>query len=590
MATTLIKEIHQKGSTGSTAIGVNGDNVKLNTAQPNSGTITNASVALNASNAIYYNNTQAEMYRKGVQIANLNSSISNLTDAAANYITKNMVNGTPSTDKDGNKILTQNSDIQIQDNKVILTGNDSTGSKKAIIEGTSAPNTAAISSLAAAIPYMVQVNPASGSSTVQSYNSTNSNDFFIKGQDGLQNIGKKFNALRNTVNSMSTSSMSEDELIRRYYQNKQHYIVYNSNITAYEGYPSTDSRFLPQGASTEKPLLPGGFTRYMVYETSEDWTPTINATIDSAAKGYTTGGSWTGSTYTGPITNYPTLKQDNNGKYILKDKDKLPTPPDGYMWVCEYVRGTFTHNNKNMLWIKKDGFYTYNGYVTGSSAGVGPIISCDIPVQNLYKGTSFTNLTDMLQDTDQWKATNLCSGNFYQRDDGQIGSILNDYAGTKIKLYLTNSTSTPIMYQYHRLAEKRSYRFGGVASSISGDTVKTFQRIGNKYNQEDRIRLEARCGHSTAMSNGKYVYGSYFCTTHGLSDYDTLNWKSAGVFGASCLNMPLCFIFTTPFMYAEYTLVSTATTYDPLYWFNPSQDTNYTEDEGDNQNQSFQDS
>lgn len=582
----LIREIVQKqpGNTPNTtvAIGAKGENVILDIGNSTVNDPPSLTSVKNTNPAIYYNNVQAQMYRKGHQIAKLRSDLTATTSAFSQ--------STTTLNNNINNISSAMSNIQVNDGRVNLlqASQRHIRDKLPLRDGeTIKPD---IKTLAAAIPYLASADPRLTGSTVPRAYFENTDDFYIKGEDTLPIISSKFNALRNTVNSMSTSSMSEDELIRRYYQNKQHYIVYNSNITAYEGYPSTDSRFLPQGASTEKPLLPGGFTRYMVYETSEDWTPTINATIDSAAKGYTTGGSWTGSTYTGPITNYPTLKQDNNGKYILKDKDKLPTPPDGYMWVCEYARGTFTHNNKNMLWIKKDGFYTYNGYVTGSSAGNGPIISCDIPVQNLYKGTSFTNLTDMLQDTDQWKATNLCSGNFYQRDDGQIGSILNSYAGTKIKLYLTNSTKTLNLYQYHRLAEKRSYRFNGVASSISGDTINTFQHIGNKYNQEDRIRLEARCGHSTAMSNGKYVYGSYFCTSHGLSDYDTLNWKSDGVFGASCLNMPLCFIFTTPFMYAEYTLVPTATQYYPLYWFNPSQDTNYTEDEGDEQNQSSQDS
>lgn len=582
MATTLIKEIHQKGSTGSTAIGVNGGNVKLDTTQPNPGTITNASAALNASNAIYYNNTQAEMYRKGVQIENLRNNLTATTSAFSQ--------STTTLNTAINNVSSVMNNIQVDDSRVNLLQASQRYIRDKLPSRDGETTKPDIKTLAAAIPYLASADPrlATGSTVPRAY-FEDTDDFYIKGEDTLPIISSKFNALRNTVNSMSTSSMSEDELVRRYYKNKQHYIVYNSNITAYEGYPSTDSRFLPQGVSTTKPLLPGGFTRYMVYETNSDWTPTINATIDSAAKGYTTQGVWTGSTYTGPITNYPTLRQDDNGKYILKDKDKLPTPPDGYMWICEYVRGTFTHNNNNMLWVKKDGYYTYNGYVTGSTAGTGPIISCDIPVQNLYKGTSFTNLANISQDSDQWKATNLCTGNFYQRDDKQVGSVLNNYAGIKIKLYLTNSTRQLNLYQYHRFAEKRSFKYGGVASSISGDTTKTFQQIGNKYNPEDRIRLEARCGHSTAKSNNAFVYGSYFCNPEGHAQYETINWKSIGVFGASCLNMPLCFTFTTPFMYAEYTLVSTAATYDPLYWFNPLQDTNYSEDEGDEQNQGSQD-
>lgn len=570
MATTLIKEIHQKGSTGSTAIGVNGENVKLDTAQPNPGTIINASAALNASNAIYYNNTQAEMYRKGIQIENLNSSMSNLTGATANYITTNMVNGTPSTDENGNKILTQNSDIQIQDNKVILTGDDSTGSKKAIIEGTSAPNTAAISSLAAAIPYMVQVDPASGSSTVQSYNSINSNDFFIKGQDGLQNIGKKFNAFYQRMTT-STNTMTDAELINKYGIDHQgeHYIIQNSKIQSSLGWPST--------TSATKLNLDGGHMRYRVYQGEAVIEKAPSAGIPAKNT----------DIHFGPNTIYKSYIAKSytvSSTSRLYDIDQLPTAPRGYKWKCIYVRGTYPYPNMTeeniittdseyyMLWEKLDGYSTVNGYLNN-----GWELSFDLPVYNLYKGTNFDNLVRAEMSKDIWQAINLTnstkgfdSTNKYSFASaagstyGGVHGYLSNLPSMKAILWGNNSTEKKYLYQrpiyYQRRVDFDDY------------TNLMITKVGSRFSPQEKLRYSLAAQSGT--KDGK-TFWDYF------HNYIDNTWQGNGPAVLSLKDWPISLVFKKPFMYAEYILVPVTTKVYTDEWYNLNPTDEYHGDDED---------
>ena len=584
----LIKNIYQKGTTGSTAIGANGENVSLNIVQPSVGDIANASNALNSSNAIYYNNVQAQMYRKGFQINNLNTnlastvnvlsaSISNLNSNISSYVHKtNDVTGGSVTAN--NKVLTQASTIS--DSHISISGNHNTGNIKAIIDGTSATDSAQITSLQAAIPYMVQVQNNT-SAVVASYNPSSEETIQIRGTDGLQNIGKKFNALYDTVinyiaeQTASTNTMTDAELIQRYGidHQGQHFIVQSSKIQCSLGWPST--------ASSTKMNLDGGHMRYRVYEgdflvekAPSEGIPATNTNI-----------------HFGPNTRYKSYIAKNytvSSSSRLYDIDQLPSAPRGYKWKCVYVRGTYPYPNMNetnilttdrqyyMLWEKLDGYSTINGYLNG-----GWELSFDLPVQNLYKGTSFDNLERAQMSQDIWQAINLtnsstgfdaentikysfasAAGSTY----GGVHGYLNNLPSMKAVLWGNMSTTRKYLYKRPR------YQFRRDAESLQDFDNPIITKIGSRFSPQDKLRysLSAQPGTKDGVQFWDYFH-----------NYENNNWQGNGPAVLSLRDWPISLVFKDPFMYAEYVLVPVSTVIYTDEWYNLNPTDEYHGDDED---------
>lgn len=581
----VLKQIYKKtgNSTGTlnkiAEIGADAKNIELITDEPTADELNGARGALISTNKIYYNNVQAQMYRKGVQIENLKNNVQNLTDSiedvsdnlANNYINKSYVDGDL---VNSNKILTQNSDIQIQDDKVILTGNDSTGSKKAIIEGTSAPNTDAISSLAAAIPYIVQVDPTSGSSTVQSYNSTNSNDFFIKGQDGLQNIGKKFNAFYQRMTT-STNTMTDAELINKYGIDHQgeHYIIQSSKIQSSLGWPST--------ASATKLNLDGGHMRYRVYQGEAVIEKAPSAGIPAKNTNIHFGPN---TIYKSYIAKSYTVSSISH----LYDADQLPTAPRGYKWKCVYVRGTYpypdmteeniitTDNEYYMLWEKLDGYSTVNGYLNS-----GWELSFDLPVYNLYKGTNFDNLVRAEVSKDIWHAINLTNSTLSFDSEstikysfasaagstyGGVHGYLNNLPSMKAILWGNNSTDRKYLYKrpiYYRRRE---------SAQLEDYTNIIITKVGSRFSPQEKLRYSLAAQPGTKNGNQFWDY---------FHNYTDNTWQGNGPAVLSLYNWPISLVFKEPFMYAEYALVPAATKVYADEWYNLNPTDEYHGDDED---------
>lgn len=544
-----------------------------------------ALTSINHSDPIYEDNVQAELERKGYQINDLkntaeqtnqnlqqiNNNISNLTAATSNYITMNMVDGTPSTETNGNKVLTQSSSIQIQDNKVNLLQD----TREAIQTGTKVDQISQIPTLHEAIPYMVQANYTQPNSTITAYNGPSSTTYdennnaispLILGKDGLYNIGRKFNALTNRVQNLEHSFMSDDELINRYYTQGQHYCIYNSNIQSELGYPHIDS--------TTNRIVPNGHMRYLVYEGTVSSTAAVGPT-ESRPKNCKTiyyKNKNTTTTYAYSIYRGKLLGETYtvNSPYTLYDKEYLPTPPTGYRWRCVYVRGTNptptqteSATGENQLWQILDGYHTYTGYISGTKKA----LSADLNIPNLYKGTNYNNLGGIItqggktfsrvatQKPNQWKSLLVCTDQNEVFDTFSNASAYKGY-GVLFKNLLIRGNDARV-YQNNRIYGKR----GKVGSAHETDSTKieAFQKIGSKFNPEEKIRVELLTSNSTEGS-------SWYVTQDG-----TVGSLSQGAVGISLLNFPITLYYKQPFMYAEYTLVrdtGNISAEELYYWYN----------------------
>jgi len=124
---------------------------------------------------------------------------------------------------------------------------------------------------------------------------------------------------------MSTNSMSDDELIDRYYTKRQPYVIYNSKIRSSLGWPST--------VTGNKVKWDGGRMRYRVY-TGDFEVGKPSSTLSPAAS----------STFShGGYNNYIAKSYTVNSSSTLYDKDSLPKAPAGFRWKCVYVRGTYPY-------------------------------------------------------------------------------------------------------------------------------------------------------------------------------------------------------------------------------------------------------
>lgn len=553
----LIKNIYQKGTTGSTAIGANGENVSLNTGNSSVNAPEILTAVTNTTNAIYYNNVQAQMYRKGFQIKNLNTnlastasalstSISSLNSNISNYVhkTDDVTGGSVSTN---NKVLTQASTIS--DGKVKLSDTNAA----LINRNTVSTNQSNVDILQEAIPYLLLADPTNTNATVSTLLgwslSTASTESLINGGDGLYKIAQKYNSL---FYKIASGEESDDALIDKYYTQGQSYIVPKSTILGYYGRPILKNNQLTQG----------GFQRYTPYIGTVTQTPTTKAAPWN---------STVPSTYQGPVLSY-----QPNQPYQLYDQvnKKLPTAPSGYRWKCVFVRGTSSHiqnegrtdeYTKYSIWEMLDGYHTFGGYTSSN------FVSLDINIPNMYKGTYFDNLGAIVkngsvaitryatQGLDQWNSCTLTPPSsdyvYSSYTPNSCVSLLNNSdIPYKFLIIPPNSTSEKSRYQSKRILGRRKHNAG----NISTVDIEAFQRCGNKYNQEDKIRFEASCGGSSAQS--------YFTSSEGLGKS-----LSRAPIGASLKNFVVELYFKNPFMYAEYTLVKTSenplTNSEVLYWW-----------------------
>lgn len=510
---------------------------------------------------VYEDNVQAEMIRKGYQV----NYLRNRLQGAISYMQ------TVSDQADELEERVDGlEDKTIYDSDVNLTGNSTEGSKKAILDGTSAQNVETIPTLAAAIPYITQADYQNANSTITAYNGDSP---LILGADGLYNIGRKFNALTNRVQSLENSYISDSELIERYYKNQQHYVIYNSNIDSELG--------------TMVNNKPDGHMKYIVYQGK--------------------GTNGTNTTFSD----------------TLMDVDKLPTPPEGYVWSCVYCRGTYpspistyegtdqgkwyyyqegsgagdswgTLANKNVavIWTKQDGYATYNGYASGATAD-NNYISFDYNVPDLYKGTNFSNFYGFCQATNHWKAAigSTISSNYLMMKsngsaldfdtistDAQAKAALNDLHYKFIIMYGNQKRR----YIYQRIRGSR--RLYGPSSSTSGQSgyksskTLALQRLGNKFNQLEKVRIELALGANTAAAHLE----SFFVPVEGVKT-STLVPDSTPI-AISLRNFPLTLMYNNPFMYAEYVLVPTSQRPSKTYWYDTNTSDMYEPQTDDSSN------
>lgn len=510
---------------------------------------------------VYEDNVQAEMIRKGYQV----NYLRNRLQGAISY----MQTVSDQADEIEERVdgleerIDGLEDKTIYDSDVNLTGNSTEGSKKAILDGTSVTDTDQLSTLAAAIPYMVQVDYQNANSTITAYDGDSP---LILGRDGIYNIGSKFNALTNRVQNLEHSFMSDDELINRYYTQGQHYCIYNSNIQSQLGYPHIDS--------TTNRIVPNGHMRYLVYEGTVSSTAAVGSTESRPNncktvyyKNKNTTTTYAYSIYRGKLLGETYTV---NSPYTLYDKEYLPTPPAGYRWRCVYVRGTNpaptqteSATGENQLWQILDGYHTYTGYISGSKKA----LSADLNIPNLYKGTNYNNLGGIItqegktfsrvatQKPNQWKSLLVCTDQNEVFDTFSNASAYNGY-GVLFKNLLIRGNDARV-YQNNRIYGKR----GKVGSAHETDSTKieAFQKIGSKFNPEEKIRVELLTSNSTEGS-------SWYVAQDG-----TVGSLSQGAVGISLLNFPITLYYKQPFMYAEYTLVrdtGNISAEELYYWYN----------------------
>lgn len=499
---------------------------------------------------VYEDNVQAEMIRKGYQVNHLRNRL----QGAISY----MQTVSDQADEIEERVdgleerIDGLEDKTIYDSDVNLTGNSTEGSKKAIIEGTSAQNVEAIPTLAAAIPYMTQADYQNANSTITAYNGESP---LILGVDGLYNIGSKFNALTNRVQNLENSFMSDEELINRYYTQGQHYCVYNSLIKSRKG--------LPHKSSQDNNIKPNGHMRYLVYQ------GTVNSSTISKVTQFKNSSNqvYATSTYTGSILDE---KYSINTPYILYDEQNLPTPPAGFRWKCVFVRGTnpspsqsADSNNKNELWEVLDGYHTFTGYISGNKRK----LSVDLNIPNLYKGTSYDNLGATIiqqgipiyrlatQSPNQWHSIMLNSSNDVFDSHKTNDSTAYNQGNVPFKnLILSIDSSNNRKYQWMRIYGKAGDVGGGAASETDTTKGEAFQKVGSKFNPEEKIRLELLTKNDTATGN--YYQGrSYYKLSTDTTASGSTAVLSQGPVGISLLNFPITLYYQHPFMYAEYTLV-----------------------------------
>lgn len=581
----VIREVYNKTSgtntTFSFPIGVESCYSKLTpkTTASFSGTIAdNVTNSTSSPDPIYEDNVQAELERKGYQINYLkstaeqtdrnlqqtNTNVSKLTTATSNYVTINMVDGTPSSAEDGNKILTQDSNIQIEDDKVNLLQN----TREAIQTGTKVDQISQIPTLHEAIPYMVQANYTQPNSTITAYNGPSSTTYdennnatspLILGKDGIYNISSKFNALYNTV--MSTNSMSDSELIDRYYTKRQPYIIYNSKIRSSLGWPST--------VTGNKVKWDGGRMRYRVY-TGDFEVGKPSSTLSPASSTFSHGG----------YNNYIAKSYTVNSSSTLYDKDSLPTPPAGFRWKCVYVRGTYPYpgmidksleplislsSGQNVLWMMLDGYTTQNGYLTK-----GWELSFNLDIENLYKGTSIDNLDHFCLPGDLWQVIHLCTSDYYAgnfttsswKNFQTKHTFLNSQP---FKMVLWGNNSSKRKYLYHRpVYYQRKYK-------ITDRNNLMMTPIGNRFSPVNAIRFSMAAAHDTA----DWTYYSYF------ENFDDNSWQGDGPAALSVSNLPVAMYCKDPFMYAEYRLVPVTEQINPYEWYDLYMQGSYNPDDPD---------
>ena len=599
----LIKNIYQKGTTGSTAIGTDGENVSLTiTSKHSSEGNDNAIAAINSTNRIYYNNVQAQMVRKGIQINNLNSTIYGTGASDSGLINKvnALTNATSQYLRSDNGGLTwwdvdQYSGSGLDDVEFVLSNMSTIEAGNVdgawwLTKYTAATAQNQVDTLQKSYEYLAAANPLGLTSTITAYDGPNhtttdsrgiTSSPYILGQDGLYNIGSKFNALYDTVinyiaeQTASTNTMTDAELIQRYGidHQGQHFIVQSSKIQCSLGWPST--------ASSTKMNLDGGHMRYRVYEgdflvekAPSEGIPAINTNI-----------------HFGPNTRYKSYIAKNytvSSSSRLYDIDQLPSAPRGYKWKCVYVRGTYPYPNMNetnilttdrqyyMLWEKLDGYSTINGYLNG-----GWELSFDLPVQNLYKGTSFDNLERAQMSQDIWQAINLtnsstgfdaentikysfasAAGSTY----GGVHGYLNNLPSMKAVLWGNMSTTRKYLYKRPR------YQFRRDAESLQDFDNPIITKIGSRFSPQDKLRysLSAQPGTKDGVQFWDYFH-----------NYENNNWQGNGPAVLSLRDWPISLVFKDPFMYAEYVLVPVSTVIYTDEWYNLNPTDEYHGDDED---------
>lgn len=527
----LIREIVQKqpGSTPNTTadIGAKGQNVSLITGNVTTvdGPGTIPAVATNTS-AIYYDNVQAEMYRKGYQIANLMNQINTFQDKNVNLTDDNTEGYTTFTYPDGDTWKKTSQTIQ---------------------------------TLSAAIPYLRQADPGNSTKTIP-YPSDIERE--VKGEDTLQSLAQKHNAFYNDF--INAQSNKDDELIERYYTRKERYKVYNSKIKPWRGYPILKSGTVDFN----------GHMRYQVF-TGDVTTETRNITKTFGEIGGS--GSWIPgssttiqSTYNGPVitgTSFQTTLLDEESS--SDSPANLPTAPAGYKWDCVFVRGTTNENNSYQLWQVLDGHHIFNGLI--SSASFSQALNVNINIPNLYKGTSFDNFAKACQNRAHFSAITLNSNyNNWDEDAGgeylygnmstthTIANALNlDNLPVKMVLVANNNSTTPsYKYLYTRIGE--TSQKGG----HGGDFSPSFVQNGTKNNPQDSLTLKLGCYYQS--DEGTLEGGDYF-----LDPSTNLSNRASIGIGSCALKAKNFFVtlfYNQPFTYAEYVLIKSDET-NQFNWF-----------------------
>lgn len=644
----IIKDIYKKTANGTGSltkigtIGADGENISLNTVQPTAGKISDASGALNSSNAIYYNNVQAQMVRKGIQINNLNSTVKDLktdlygTEGSSttpasdsvkgqiqslassfnNYVPISTVDGATYNEEIGkytlpdSEIMTKASTVSVR--RVRNIGNLDTIS----VPDTNLPGGLAIwlnvttqeaQKLHTILPYLAAVNPilehpsSSGSAgtfegwdinpstmagsvgtrggateeQVTAYNTALRS--VVERNDGLLNIAKKYNSLYTYVQNNSNN------LIQRYYTQKEHYKVYDSNVKAVRGLPTTSMN------DTTMVLNWDGHMRYLPYKFSEvtiGQVSTITTTFVSSKNSW---GNWGVSTpiawsnYSGDIIASAYISATTGGIPTLADVDKLPVPPSGFRWECVYARGTETVNNNNQLWEVFDGWNYFNGFLLGSKLNNSDYpcyVNFSIDAPNLLKGAQTKEIVSMYQSFDQFKSITLNSEHYSNGADYIIGNWHDGgghYPGTlptpsltarkflqhdniPTNLYFLTASSVANEYcgsdRYERMVLFQ--RIKPSASGMNNDLIKSF-----KYNQNTK-KIDVSLQYARLESTDSFTqpyFMQYFDTAPSTVCYRE---RPTTVIGK---NFFTTLYFNEPFAYAEYVLVPDTEPIDPFKLF-----------------------